>query len=59
LPFIFAFHARCLQAESAKNVTTYNPRWYGHQMRIKSPDELDDELLGWLCEAYKVGEQKP
>ena len=26
--------------------------WYGHWMRITSADELDDELLGWLREAY-------
>jgi hypothetical protein len=40
-------------------VVKYNPRWYGHYVRIKSLDELDDELATWLCEAYKVGEQKP
>ncbi len=28
-------------------------------MRIKLPKELDKELLGWLRESYKVGEQKP
>jgi len=37
----------------------YNPRWYGHFVRIKSPEELDDELLCWLRESYKVGEQRP
>ena len=26
--------------------------WYLHWMRIASPDELDDELRGWLCESY-------
>jgi hypothetical protein len=40
-------------------IVKYNPRWYGHYVRLKSIEELDDELLGWLCEAYKVGEQKP
>jgi hypothetical protein len=28
------------------------PGWYGHWMRISSPDELDDELRGWLRESY-------
>lgn len=27
--------------------------WYGHRMRIGSPEELDDELLGWLRESYR------
>lgn len=27
--------------------------WYGHWMRITSPEELDDELLGWLRESYQ------
>jgi hypothetical protein len=39
-------------------IVKYNPRWYGHFMRIKTPEEFDDELLGWLRESYKVGEQK-
>ena len=26
--------------------------WYLHWLRITSPDELDDELRGWLCESY-------
>lgn len=27
--------------------------WYGHWMRIVSPDELDDELLSWLRRSYR------
>jgi hypothetical protein len=50
---------RPLKHPRIQKVTMYNPRWYGHYVRIKSLEELDDELLGWLCEAYKVGEQKP
>ena len=26
--------------------------WHGHWMRITQPEELDDELLGWLRESY-------
>jgi len=29
-----------------------------YTLRITSPDELDDELLGWLREAYDVGLQR-
>ena len=39
-------------------IEKYNPRWYGHFLRILSPEELDDELLGWLRESYKVGQQE-
>lgn len=50
---------RPLKHTRIQKVVMFNPRWYGHYVRIKSPEELDGELLGWLCEAYKVGEQKP
>lgn len=26
--------------------------WFVHHLRITSPEELDDELLGWLRESY-------
>jgi hypothetical protein len=33
--------------------------WYGHYLRITSPEELDDEVRGWLCESYRLmGEQR-
>ena len=50
---------RPLKNPRIHKVVKFNPRWYGHYMRIKSPEELDEKLLRWLCEAYKVGEQKP
>ncbi len=31
------------------------PGWYGHRMRITSPEELDDELLGSLHESSPDG----
>jgi hypothetical protein len=27
--------------------------WYVHHLRVSAPDELDDELLGWLRESYQ------
>jgi len=28
------------------------PGWFGHYLRVTSPEELDDEVLGWLRESY-------
>jgi hypothetical protein len=50
---------RPLKSPRIFRMVKYNPKWYGHFMRIKLPKELDKELLGWLRESYKVGEQKP
>jgi uncharacterized protein DUF5655 len=33
-------------------------RWFVHQVRVTSPDELDGEVRGWLQEAYAVGQQR-
>ena len=37
-----------------RRVENIAPGWYGHWMRITSPDELDNELLGWLRESYRL-----
>jgi hypothetical protein len=29
-------------------------RWYVHYFRVTSPEELDDEVQGWLKESYKA-----
>ena len=32
--------------------------WYVHHFRVTSAEELDDEMLGWLRESYRMmGEQ--
>jgi hypothetical protein len=36
-----------------RKVEEIAPGWYGHTMRVTSPEELDDELLGWLRESYR------
>jgi hypothetical protein len=36
----------------------YGPRTWGHYVRLRSPADVDDELVGWLREAYAVGEQR-
>jgi hypothetical protein len=34
-------------------------RWYVHHLRVTSPQELDDELMGWLRESYyQMGRQE-
>lgn len=35
-----------------RKVEQVAPGWYGHWMRITSPEQLDDELLAWLRESY-------
>lgn len=40
-----------------RKVIAYSPRAYGHHVEIRSPADLDDELAGWLREAYHVGAQ--
>jgi hypothetical protein len=39
-------------------IESFSPRSHAHSFRIHSLDELDDEVLSWLQEAYQVGEQK-
>ena len=38
--------------EDPQKWRTQGGGWYGHWMRITAPEELDDELLGWLRESY-------
>ena len=49
---------RPLKHPRIRKVERLGPKWYGHWLRITSPEELDDEVLGWLRESYKVGEQR-
>ena len=37
-----------------RKIENPSPGWYVHTMRITSPDALDDELLGWLRESYRM-----
>ena len=37
----------------------YNDRWRGHFVDVRSPEDLDDELRGWLQESHDtVGLQR-
>ena len=39
-------HPRVLRTEQV------TPALFGHRVKIRSAEEIDDELLGWLAEAY-------
>lgn len=43
---------RPLRHPRIRKVEDYGSGWLGHWVRISSPEELDDELLGWLRESY-------
>ena len=34
------------------------PYYYVHKLRLAQSADVDDELRGWLAEAYQVGEQR-
>lgn len=43
---------RPMRHRRIRKVEDIAPGWFGHWMRITSPEQLDDELLGWLRESY-------
>ena len=49
--------SRRLESERFMRIQSLSPRNHVHYFSIKSPEDLDDEVLGWLTEAYKVGKQ--
>jgi hypothetical protein len=50
--------ARRIDSPRFRRIETYSPRNVLHAFRLTSPDEVDDELIGWLTEAYEVGQQR-
>lgn len=49
---------RKLRNPRFKRVETMSPKFYVHHFKVESMSDFDDELAGWLCEAYEVGTQK-
>jgi hypothetical protein len=47
-----------LDSPRFRRIETYSPRNVLHAFRLSSPDEVDDEVTGWLARAYAVGEQR-
>ena len=50
--------ARRLESPRFRRVDTLSPRNVVHVFRLSSPEEVDDEVIGWFREAYAVGEQR-
>jgi hypothetical protein len=50
--------ARRRESPRFARVKTYSPRNHLHAFRLIGPDEVDDEVRGWLAEAYEVGMQR-
>ncbi len=50
--------ARRLESPRFRRILSISPRNHVYYFRIQEPAELDEEVLGWLREAYAVGEQK-
>jgi Domain of unknown function (DUF5655) len=40
-------------------VERYGPRSFGYYLKLRHPDDVDEELRGWFEEAYLVGQQEP
>lgn len=49
--------SRRLESARFMRIQSLSPRNHVHYFSIKSPEDLDDEVLGWLREAYEVGKQ--
>lgn len=46
---------RALESPRVRNVSPYTSRLFVHHLTLASLDEFDDELAGWVAEAYAVG----
>jgi hypothetical protein len=50
--------ARRLESPRFRRIETFGPRNHLHAFRLASLREVDDEVAGWLAEAYEVGMQR-
>jgi hypothetical protein len=50
--------ARRLEHPRFRRVESFSPRNHLHQFRLARLDEVDEEVAGWLAEAYRVGQQR-
>jgi uncharacterized protein DUF5655 len=50
--------ARRLENPRFRRIETFSPRNHLHAFRFESADDVDDEVVAWLAEAYEVGEQR-
>jgi uncharacterized protein DUF5655 len=52
----FALHRR-LESPRIHKIIEYTPRWITHHLKLRSKDEIDEELHGWLAESFALGRQ--
>ncbi|HEX5190172.1 MAG TPA: DUF5655 domain-containing protein [Streptosporangiaceae bacterium] len=50
--------ARQIRSPRFSKVESYSPRNVLHEFRLGAPDEVDDQFMTWLAEAYQVGIQR-
>lgn len=50
--------ARRLESPRFRRIETFGPRNHLHAFRLGSVGEVDEEVAGWLAEAYEVGMQR-
>jgi len=50
--------ARRLEHPRFRRIDSISPRNHVHHFRLARLEEVDDEIAGWLAEAYRVGEQR-
>jgi hypothetical protein len=49
---------RPLESPRLMRVEPFAPYYYVHRLRLREPADVDNELAGWLAEAYGVGAQR-
>lgn len=50
--------ARRIESPRFRRVETFSPRNVLHEFRLQAIEDVDFEFVGWLAEAYRVGEQR-
>jgi hypothetical protein len=49
---------RRLSNRRFKRIETMSPKCYVHHFKVEALGDLDEEVAGWLCEAYQTGTQE-
>ena len=49
---------RPLESPRFAKVEFIPPYYYVHRFKLRTPEDVDDEVREWLAEAYQVGEQR-
>lgn len=47
---------RVIEDRRVISAAPYTRRLFVHQIRLTTPDDLDEQFQGWVCEAYAVGQ---